>query len=87
MPESTLTPGSIPTLIPISRLRIPDGVPDKPAETLEEWFVSLNIAKKVKCSFSFSIWSSLYRTIPFKVQPTTVSGTSGVPQEARFPNG
>ena len=57
MPESTLTPGSIPTLIPasiaISRLRIPDGVPDKPAETLEEWFVYLNIAKKVKCSFSF----------------------------------
>ena len=50
-------PESIPTLIPasiqISRLRIPDGVPDKPAETLEEWFVSLNIAKKVKCSFSF----------------------------------
>ena len=84
-------PESIPTLIPasiaISRLRIPDGVPDKPAETLEEWFVSLNIAKKVKCSFSFWFWSSLYRTIPFKVQPTTVSGTSGVPQEARFPNG
>ena len=25
--------------IEISRLRIPDGVPDNPAETLEEWYI------------------------------------------------
>ena len=28
--------------VEISRLSIPDGVPDKPAKTLEEWYVQTN---------------------------------------------
>ena len=33
----------------ISRLSIPDGVPDKPAETLEEWYVNILFISYCKC--------------------------------------